>query len=250
MDTLMVHTQETLRITVLDTFGDARPTRRNKNGMLLVFSVRAPICERRSREPSERGEDGKTNEVNGLHSFRGHVAEVASSCSRAAVADIGCLVEYSRDPALEVLYFVLPQKQITFIRDAPSSKTRSISDVVSVARAGWSHLKHHLAYCQSTESFSSATLTVLGCRVESSPSDVEDLCLSTWVLRPRSRALPCVTIIAAYSMAGKGLTRNAQYLVQNPAKLPGGERRGMRRSAKYTRRVKHEPHSDSVPRST
>ena len=138
----MVHTQETLRITVLDTFGDARPTRRNKNGMLLVFSVRAPICERRSREPSERGEDGKTNEVNGLHSFRGHVAEVASSRSRAAVQQTSGAFEYSRDPALEVLYFVLLQKQIKFIRDTPSSKTKSISDAVSLARAGWSRLKH------------------------------------------------------------------------------------------------------------
>ena len=81
----MVHTQETLRITVLDTFGDVRPTRRNKNGMLLVISVRAPMCARRSRETSARAEDGKTNEVNDLHSFRGHAADVASSCSRAAV---------------------------------------------------------------------------------------------------------------------------------------------------------------------
>ena len=84
VDTLIAHTQETLRITDLDTFGDVRSTRRNKT-VCCIFFVRAPICARRSREPSERGEDGNTNEVNDLHSFRGHAANAASSCSRAAV---------------------------------------------------------------------------------------------------------------------------------------------------------------------
>ena len=84
MDTLIAHTQETLRITDLDTFGDVRSTRRNKT-VCCFFFVRAPICARPSREPRERGEDGKTNEVNNLQSFRRHAADVASSCSRATV---------------------------------------------------------------------------------------------------------------------------------------------------------------------
>ena len=117
VDTLITHTQETLRITDLDTFGDVRSTRRNKT-VCCFFFVRAPICAWRSREPSERREDGKTNEVNDLYSFRGHAADVVSSCSRATVQQ----TSYWRDSALEVLYFVLPQTQITFIRGTPTKK--------------------------------------------------------------------------------------------------------------------------------
>ena len=74
----------------------------------------------------------------------------------------------------------------------------------------------------------SATLAVLGCRVESPLSDVGHLCFWTLALRLRSRALPYVTVVVACSMAGRGLAQNAQFLVQKQGKLPGGERCGLR----------------------
>ena len=55
VDTSIAHTQETLRITDLDTFGDVRSTRRNKNGMLLVFCARADVCEAQSRNECASG---------------------------------------------------------------------------------------------------------------------------------------------------------------------------------------------------
>ena len=195
---------------------------------------------------------------------------------------------YSRDQALEGLYFVLPQKQHPLTNKIERYHRDQPSQMPCLLRPQVGHISSiDLAYRQSREPSSSATLTVLGGRAESLPSDVEDLCLWSWVLRLRSRALPCVTVVAACSMAGRGLTRNAQLLVQKQGKLPGGERCGTRRSscaacslnrlrmmsqhhqcsvhswavspysflhkranAKYTRRVKHEPHSESVPRST
>ena len=46
---------------------------------------------------------------------------------------------------------------------------------------------------------------MLGSRVASSPSDVEDLCLWISALRLLSSAFPFVTVVAAYSKAGRGL---------------------------------------------
>ena len=74
------------------------------------------------------------------------------------------------------------------------------------------------AYRRSTSSVSSATFAVLGCRVASSPSDEEDCCLWISALRLPSSALPYVTVVAAYSMAGRGLFRETH----------GGQRHGLR----------------------
>ena len=49
VDTLIAHTQETLRITDLDTFGDVRSTRRNKTVCCCFFRARADMCEAQSR---------------------------------------------------------------------------------------------------------------------------------------------------------------------------------------------------------
>ena len=59
-----------------------------------------------------------------------------------------------------------------------------------------------LAYSRSTSSVLSNTLAVLGCRVASSPTDVDDLCLWIQALRQRSSALPYVT--GAVSCPEKG----------------------------------------------
>ena len=44
----------------------------------------------------------------------------------------------------------------------------------------------------------------------SSPSDEEGLCLGISALRLPTSALPYVTVVAASSMAGRGLFRNAR----------------------------------------
>ena len=74
-----------------------------------------------------RREDGKTNEVNDLHSFRGHAADVGSSWSRATV---------QQTPGNWLSTHEI-QRWGSY---APSN----ISDAVCVARAGWPHLKHLL----------------------------------------------------------------------------------------------------------
>ena len=174
MDTKIAHTQETLRITDLDTFGDVRSTRRKKR---YVFFLCAPICARRSREPSERGEDGKTNEVNDLHSFRGHAADVASSCSRAAVQQTSG--DWLSTREIQRWRFCTSRcyrsRSLSFVAHPHENKINLRCRVCCARRLFTSHA-FDLAYRQSTASVSSATLTVLGCRVESSPSDVEDLC--------------------------------------------------------------------------
>ena len=215
--------------------------------------MRAPICARRSREPSERGEDGKTKEVNVLFSFRGHATDVALSCSRATVQQTSG--DWLRTREIQRWRFCTSYSHrnrspsfLTHPTEKQNQEIRQgspISDAVSVARAGWSHLKHFaVAYCQSTASVSSATLTVLGCRVESSPSDVGDFSVFGLRYFGCGRAIPCMTIVAVYSMAGRGLTRNAQFLVQNPAKLPGGER--LRNATQLVCRLIFKPSAQDV----
>ena len=186
MVTLTAHTQETLRITDLDTFGDVRSTRRNKT-VCCIFFVRSPICARRSREPSERGDDGNTNEVNDLHSFRGHAANAASSCSRAAVQQTSG--DWLSTREIQRWRFCTScchrSRSPSFVHTHLQTKWRDTTGInhlrcrVCCARRLVTSQAFDLAYRQSTESVSSATLTVLGGRLESLPSDVEDLCL--WI---------------------------------------------------------------------
>ena len=150
---------------------------REEKKSMLFFFVRAPICARRSREPSERGEDGKTNEVNDLHSFRGHAAEVASSCSRAAVQQTSG--DWSSTREIQRWRFCTScchrSRSLSFVAHPLENKI-NLRCRVCCARRLVTSQAFDPAYRQSTESVSSATLTVLGCRVEPSESDMEDLC--------------------------------------------------------------------------
>ena len=79
------------------------------------------------------------------------------------------------------------------------------------------------AYGWSTSPVSSATLAVLGCRVASSPTDVDDLCLWISILQLRSSALPFVTGAVSCPEAGqvarrrtmRGATQLVRHLMLN-----------------------------------
>ena len=142
----------------------------------------------------ERREDGKANKVNDLHSFRdtcrGRCILVPTSYR---VADAVKLVTLSRDPALGLLCNILHLRCYLWC-----------------ARRSATPQAFAPAYRRSTSSVSSSTLAVLGGRVASSPSDEEDLCLWMSALWLRSNALPYATVLAAHSLAGRGLFRKAR----------------------------------------
>ena len=148
---------------------------------------------RRSRESRAKRGRGKTNENNDLHSFRDTCRRCIVVLPSYSVAGVGKLVGLSRDPELGL----------------PCSN-KHLRCYLCCARRLATSQAFAPAYRRSTSSVSSATLAVLGCRVASSPSDEEDCCLWISALRLPSSALPYVTVVAAYSMAARGLFRNAR----------------------------------------
>ena len=126
--------------------------------------------------------------------FETLAVDVASSCLRATVYQTsGNRFRLSRDPAFGLLCF------IKHLRCYLCCQRRLATSQACAP-----------AYRRSTASVSSATLAVLGCRVASSPSDEEDVCLWISALRLPSSALPKMTVVTGYSMAGRGLFRNAR----------------------------------------
>ena len=87
----------------------------------------------------------------------------------------------------------------------------NISDAISVARAGWPHPKHLLGH--TAEAHRQFRLPLGQGRVAEwrvRHLTRKDQCLWFSALRLRSTALPYATVVAAYSMAGRGLFRNAR----------------------------------------
>ena len=103
----------------------------------------------------------------------------------------------------------------------------NISDAISVAGEGCPYHKFAPEYRRSTSSVSSITLAVPIAAWRLRRLTRNDLCLWVSALRLESTALP----YAAYSMAGRGLFRNAPFLVQKQGKLPAGERCRLRHSS-------------------
>ena len=130
---------------------------------------------------------------------------------------------------LKVLFLVLRQMHDTghacHTHECGDRYFLNISKALPVAGEGCPHHKYLLRNTASR-------CQCYGCRVASSPSDEERSVSWVSALQLRSSALPYVTIVAAYSMAGRGLFRNAPFLVQKQGKLPGGERCGLRQSSR------------------
>ena len=188
VDTMIVHAGDVAISTYPVMFSQSA-----KQYVAFRLTSRSDMCEARSRVESE-GRTGRRTRVNDLHSFRdtcrGRSILVPSSYR---VADIGKLVRLSRDPALGLLYFVI-HLGCCLCCACRLARSQAFAP----------------AYSRCSSSVSSATLAVLGCRVASSPSDIENRCLWISTLQLRSIALPCATAVAAYSIAGRGLFRKAR----------------------------------------
>ena len=91
----------------------------------------------------------------------------------------------------------------------------NLSDAISVAGEGWPHLNHLLGHTDEAQRefrLPRCQCWVAEWRLRHLTS--ENLFLWISALRLRSTALPFVTVVAAYSTAGRGLFRNAPFLIQ------------------------------------
>ena len=127
-----------------------------------------------------RNEDGKTNDVNDLHSFRGYAADVGLSRSRATAQQTsGNMLGTYEIQLLRFCTSCCQRLRSSGIRGT-STKLKQPSETTGIkhlrcrlccARRFATSQAFALAYRRNTASVSSATWAVLGCRVASSPSD-------------------------------------------------------------------------------